>query len=71
MESALQTLFQIHVEQPPGDVLVFLPGQHRSKLTPKRPTISVLDSDRMLQDLSAVTGGGISEEKSRVHRGVA
>lgn len=26
MEAALQTLFQIHVEQPPGDVLVFLPG---------------------------------------------
>lgn len=26
IESALKTLFQIHVEHPPGDVLVFLPG---------------------------------------------
>lgn len=27
IESALQTFFQIHTEQPRGDVLIFLPGQ--------------------------------------------
>ncbi|KAG8927600.1 putative ATP-dependent RNA helicase dhr2 [Tulasnella sp. 418] len=27
VESALQTFFQIHTDQPPGDVLIFLPGQ--------------------------------------------
>ncbi|KAG9016562.1 putative ATP-dependent RNA helicase dhr2 [Tulasnella sp. 427] len=27
IESSLQTFFQIHTEQPPGDVLIFLPGQ--------------------------------------------
>ncbi|KAF8486594.1 P-loop containing nucleoside triphosphate hydrolase protein [Gautieria morchelliformis] len=26
-EAALKTFFQVHVEQPPGDVLIFLPGQ--------------------------------------------
>ena len=25
-EAAMKTFFQIHVEQPPGDVLIFLPG---------------------------------------------
>ncbi|KAJ7081333.1 P-loop containing nucleoside triphosphate hydrolase protein [Mycena belliarum] len=27
VDAALRTFFQIHVDQPPGDVLVFLPGQ--------------------------------------------
>ncbi|KAJ7163228.1 ATP-dependent RNA helicase Prh1 [Mycena filopes] len=27
LESALRTFYQIHVDQPPGDVLIFLPGQ--------------------------------------------
>ncbi|KIM57942.1 hypothetical protein SCLCIDRAFT_1114768 [Scleroderma citrinum Foug A] len=27
VDSALRTFFQIHVDQPPGDVLIFLPGQ--------------------------------------------
>lgn len=27
LDAALRTFFQIHVDQPPGDVLVFLPGQ--------------------------------------------
>ncbi len=26
VDSALRTFFQIHVDQPPGDVLIFLPG---------------------------------------------
>src|SRR6266571_8315788 len=26
-EAAMRTFFQIHTDQPPGDVLVFLPGQ--------------------------------------------
>ncbi|EPQ54668.1 P-loop containing nucleoside triphosphate hydrolase protein [Gloeophyllum trabeum ATCC 11539] len=27
LDAALRTFFQIHVDQPPGDVLIFLPGQ--------------------------------------------
>ncbi|KAG5654368.1 hypothetical protein H0H81_003826 [Sphagnurus paluster] len=27
VDSAMRTFFQIHVDQPPGDVLIFLPGQ--------------------------------------------
>lgn len=27
VDTALRTFFQIHVDQPPGDVLVFLPGE--------------------------------------------
>ncbi|KAF7296568.1 hypothetical protein HMN09_01063900 [Mycena chlorophos] len=27
IDSAMRTFFQIHVDQPPGDVLIFLPGQ--------------------------------------------
>ncbi|KAG6334332.1 hypothetical protein ID866_4756 [Astraeus odoratus] len=27
VDSALRTFFQVHVDQPPGDVLIFLPGQ--------------------------------------------
>lgn len=27
IEAALQTFYQIHTEKPPGDVLIFLPGQ--------------------------------------------
>ena len=27
VDAALRTFFQIHTDQPPGDVLIFLPGQ--------------------------------------------
>jgi HrpA-like RNA helicase len=27
VEAAMRTFFQIHIDQPPGDVLIFLPGQ--------------------------------------------
>jgi ATP-dependent RNA helicase DHX33 len=27
IDAALRTFFQIHTDQPPGDVLIFLPGQ--------------------------------------------
>lgn len=30
LDSALRTFFQIHVDKPPGDVLIFLPGLRRS-----------------------------------------
>ena len=29
VDSALRTFFQIHVDKPPGDVLIFLPGRRR------------------------------------------
>ncbi len=30
LDAALRTFFQIHMDQPPGDVLVFLPGTYHS-----------------------------------------
>ena len=32
VDSALRTFFQIHVGQPPGDVLIFLPGERNTSL---------------------------------------
>ncbi|KII90512.1 hypothetical protein PLICRDRAFT_39073 [Plicaturopsis crispa FD-325 SS-3] len=53
VDAALRTFFQIHTDQPPGDVLIFLPGQediesleksiqlYASRLPKERPTIEL------------------------------
>lgn len=44
LDAALRTFFQIHTDQPPGDVLIFLPGSLLS------PCMSIYTRSRGSQD---------------------
>ena len=51
VDAALRTFFQIHTDQPPGDVLIFLPGQEDIENLDKSIK---LYADRLPKDASGV-----------------
>jgi ATP-dependent RNA helicase DHX33 len=37
IDAALRTFFQIHTDEPPGDILIFLPGLHQIFFSASHP----------------------------------
>jgi HrpA-like RNA helicase len=51
VDSALRTFFQIHVDKPPGDVLIFLPGLRRLIGSPLMKTYITIEQAKMISKI--------------------